>query len=275
MTKHKKWVKHSARARRYKKPHYWQRHNLGSAFTRFPYMGKRHYGSPKQNIYVPPGWKKVEYPKDKTYVAIGIDTKGRRQYVYPEKTIEKQSRKKYRRIEELEKDFPPILQQILQGIDEGKPEAQVLYTMYKTGFRPGTEKDTLAEKPAHGAITLLSRHITIKPNDTVKFDFFGKKGVRVTKEFQDRRLAKIMKERAKGGRIFDTTAKRVRNYFDKIGGDKYYLKDLRTLKAHKVAKKAAATEGAEKKEIAEAVAKELVHTPEIAIESYISPKVLP
>ena len=33
MTKHKKWVKHSARARRYKKPHYWQRHR------------KRDYGS--------------------------------------------------------------------------------------------------------------------------------------------------------------------------------------------------------------------------------------
>jgi DNA topoisomerase-1 len=222
-------------------------------------------------IKVPPAWRDVKYYTNKEYVATGVDKKGRLQYIYPPSFIKKTSEKKYKRIDQLESDIPSIMEKVKKDVDAGLPEAEAVYTIYKTGFRPGTEKDTMAEEQAYGVSTLEPKHVKIHGNE-VQFKFIGKKGVYVEKDVRDKALADIIKRRkvSSDGQIFPVTDNQMRNYFDKITNGKYKLKDLRTLRAQKLAK---GLDG-DKKEIAQEVSKELGNTPAVAIKSYVSPELI-
>jgi len=223
----------------------------------------------KSRYKVPPAWKKVKFYEDKPYVATGIDKKGRIQYIYPPSFVKKAAEKKFDRIEKLEKQIPGIISKVKQDIKEEKPEAEAVYTIYKTGFRPGTEKDTLAEKQAYGVSTLEPRHVKVKGNE-VQFKFTGKKGVFVEKSVRDKMLADIMRKRKEDEQVFPVSDSQMRSYFSDVTHGKFQLKDLRTLRAQKIAKD---LEG-DKKEIAQEVSKELCNTPAVAIKSYVSPELL-
>jgi len=218
---------------------------------------------------VPPAWKNVKYYSDEPYVATGIDKKGRLQYIYPPSFVKKAAEKKFDRIEKLEQQIPEIISRVKQDIKEEKPEAEAVYTIYKTGFRPGTEKDTLAEKQAYGVSTLEPRHVKVKGNE-VQFKFTGKKGVFVEKSVRDKMLADIMRKRKEDEQVFPVSDSQMRSYFSDVTHGKFQLKDLRTLRAQKIAKD---LEG-DKKEIAQEVSKELCNTPAVAIKSYVSPELL-
>jgi DNA topoisomerase-1 len=223
----------------------------------------------KTRYKVPPAWKDVKFYTNKPYVVTGVDKKGRLQYIYPPSFVKKASEKKYVRIEKLEKQIPSIIGKVRQDIVQGKPEAEAVYTIYKTGFRPGTEKETLAEKQAYGVSTLEPKHIKIK-GSAVQFKFIGKKGVYVEKNVRDKLLAGIMRRRKTGKQLFPVSDGQMRSYFSSITGGRYQLKDLRTLRAQRLAK---ALDGS-KKEIAEEVSKELSNTPAVAIKSYVSPSLI-
>jgi DNA topoisomerase-1 len=224
----------------------------------------------KSRYKVPPAWKDVKFYKDKQYVATGIDKKGRLQYIYPPSFVKKASEKKFARIDKLEKQIPSIMSKVKQDVEEQKPEAEAVYTIYKTGFRPGTEKDTLAEKQAYGVSTLEPKHIKVKGN-SVQFKFIGKKGVYVEKEVRDKMLADILRRRKTVGKqLFPVSDVQMRSYFSDLTRGRYQLKDLRTLRAQRLAKQ---LDGS-KKEIAEEVSKELSNTPAVAIKSYVSPELV-
>lgn len=227
----------------------------------------------KRNIKVPPAWTDVKYPKNKSYVAKGKDSKGRWQYIYPKKYKEKRDEKKFKRVKKLKKEVPTLLNKINKDLKEDNTEAQVIYTMYKTGLRPGTEKDTKAEKEAKGIMTLEKKDAKVKPGNKVEFKFTGKKGIKVEKEIKDKKLTDIVKQRKKDKRLFQTSESEVRDYFDDLSKGKFQLKDFRTLKANQIAKKAIKKTDT-KKELGEAVAKELGNTPRVALNSYVSPEII-
>jgi len=223
-----------------------------------------------KTVRVPPAWRNVKYYEDKSYIATGIDKKGRTQYIYPKPFSERKASRKYARIDRLEKQIPAIITSVKSDIKrDDNPEAEVVYTMYKTGFRPGTTKDTKADVQAYGASTLLKKHVKVN-GDNVKFKFIAKKGVPVEKEVQDKLLADIMKRRKLNDKIFSTSDTQVRGYFDKKTHGKYNLKDLRTLRAQEVAKETIGS----KKEMSTKVSEELGNTPAVAAGSYIQPKLL-
>ena len=234
----------------------------------------RHYlaskGIKTAKYKVPPAWKNVKYPKDKLYAVSGVDDKGRTQYIYPQKFSDKTSSEKFKRIKRFGTEAPAIMNEVKKDIDkENNTEAEVIYTIYKTGFRPGSDKDTLADKKAYGASNLLKKQVKVS-GDKVNFKFTGKKGVEVDKTVKDARLAKIIKRRKVSERLFDTSETQVREYFEDKTKGKYHVKDIRTLKAAQVAK---ATKGT-KKEVAIKVSEELGNTPAIALSSYIPPETL-
>ena len=234
--------------------------------------------SHSRKIKIPPAWKNVKHFTNRPYVATGVDSKGRLQYVYPKHVLEQGANRKYKRIERLAGRKEEILGEIIQDAKDGRVEAQAVYTMYKTGFRPGSEKDTKSDVRAYGATTLLRRQVKVKPKNKVEFDFIGKKGVRVKKEVQDRLLSKIMKERRKDEHVFDTSDAEVREYWNNRTRGQFQLKDLRTLKAFETADKILKSTAAKspieiKKEVIQAVSKELGNTPAIAASSYIAPKI--
>jgi DNA topoisomerase-1 len=227
----------------------------------------------RKNIYIPPAWKKVKYYKDKEYVATGIDEKGRLQYIYPKKFVEKQNIGKHKRINKLQAQMPALLKDITKDADKGNQEAQAVYTMYKTGLRPGTDRDTLADKKAYGVTTLLKKHVKVN-NNTVLFDFPGKKGVHVNKSVKDPHLAKYVKNRVNYTELFDTNTTKVRSYFNKKTHHKFKIKDLRTLKAKDITATVPKTRDKKlyRKEVGKVVAAELGNTPTVALSSYVDPK---
>lgn len=230
-----------------------------------------------RNIKIPPGWKKVKFYRDRNYIATGIDRKGRLQYIYHKNIRRRNEDKKFRRIDRLTRKKKVILNRVIKDVKDGNTEAQAVYTIFKTGFRPGSEKDTKADKEAFGAITLLKEHIKLKPRNMVKFNFIGKKGILIKKEVQDPLLADIMKERKQDKHLFDTSPGEVREYFDKKTNGQFQLKDLRTLKGFEVADQVLAKTKSEdpkeiKKEVVQEVSKELGNTESVAAKSYIAPK---
>lgn len=230
-----------------------------------------------RTVKVPPGLRNVRFHKDKNYEATGLDEKGRTQYIYHPHVTKSNASKKYKRIQRLVDDKDKILRPIINDAKDGNVEAQAVYTMFKTGFRPGSDVDTKAETKAYGTITLRKNHVKVNPKNKVKFDFIGKKGVRIKKEVRDKLLADIMTERKEDTHLFDTKPNDVRDYFAKKTGGRYKLKDLRTLKAFEIADEVIAENkgsGAKelKKEVAAAVSKELGNTPAVASQAYIAPK---
>ena len=231
----------------------------------------------RKRVKVPPAWKKVRFYQGKNYIATGIDKKGRLQYIYPKNIRAKNERRKFRRIERLSNKRGVILNKIIKDAKEGNVEAQAVYTMFQTGFRPGSNRDTKADVKAFGAITLLKNHVKIKPKNRVEFKFTGKKGVKINKEVKDPLLAKIIKERKQDKHLFDTSSGEVRDYFDKRTGGQFQLKDLRTLKAFEVADEVLDKTKLEdpkeiKKEVVAEVSKSLDNTESVAAQSYIAPK---
>jgi len=220
-----------------------------------------------KKIPIPPAWTNVKHHKGKEYIVTGVDEKGRTQYIYPKSHSARKSEQKHSRIDRLSKRLPSIMESVKRDIDSGNnPEAEVVYMMYKTGFRPGTDKDTMADKKAYGASNLLRDQVHVNGN-TVHFKFIGKKGVLIDKKVTDPRLAKIVKGRLGNKRLFDTSETRLRRYFNQKTGGAYQLKDLRTHRAYEVASKSTGN----KKELIAQVAQELGNTPAVAKGSYINP----
>lgn len=232
-----------------------------------------------RNIRVPPNWKNVKFFDSGPNLATGIDKKGRTQYIQNPRFIKSQSKVKFKRIEKLQKKKKEVLNRVIKDVNKDNTEAEVVYTMFQTGFRPGSEKDTKADKPAFGTTTLLKKHVKVKPNNKVEFDFVGKKGVQVHKEIQDKKLASIIKDNLANPKVFDTNINKVRDYFDKKTDGDFQLKDIRTLKAYDVADnelKKLKGKGLEPKEVKKIVIKkvseELDNTEAVAAKSYIEPK---
>jgi DNA topoisomerase-1 len=164
-------------------------------------------------------------------------------------------------------------------------EALVLYLISKTGFRIGSNSETLAAVKAFGASTLQCSQVIVEGN-TLSFSFTGKKGIRVSKVLKDAFLARNIAGRCAGGanqKLFKTTDDEVRAYLHSIpGGSEFTVKDFRTYLGTYTALRKIKTMPVPRnrrefnryrKEVGETVARELGNSPGVALNSYVSPEV--
>ena len=235
----------------------------------------RHYLAAKGIKTKPIDWKSA--PKGAEYDFYGIDSKGRRVRLYGKEHKQKVDTVKFKRVEQLDKKYSAVearLKQDIDAKDETKREnARAAYVIFKTGLRPGTDKDTKGDVQAFGVTTLEPKTVKVS-KDKVRFKFVGKKGVNIDKSVKDPTLKRIVTEQKRESKeeLFpNITDDSVRRYIGKMGN--YKTKDLRTLYANRLAKKLK-KQGKPKKEIVETVAYELQNTPGVAKGAYIEPKVL-
>jgi DNA topoisomerase-1 len=129
---------------------------------------------------IPPSYDNVVILNNKKILAYGYDSKGRKQVIYNSKHIEKQNEKKYDKIERYDKLFIKIKKQVakdLKSSDEKiKIIAIIITLILSCGFRIGNLKYEKQNK-SYGITTLNYSHIQILNNNTISFDFVGKKGV--------------------------------------------------------------------------------------------------
>jgi DNA topoisomerase-1 len=283
---------------------WWRR--VGSTGHGFHYTsaeGKRMTDEPSleriRSLVIPPAWRLVRIsPAPSSRIqALGVDTTGRVQYLYHPKFAERQQRKKYAKIERFGEYLPAIRHATNEHLSlEGFPREKVLALMVRLinqlYIRMGDEKSVRHYK-TYGITTLQNRHLEIKRNGTLVFEFVGKSHIKHRKVLVDTELADIMaklKELGPSRKLFhyhDDDGKPravkpadVNGYLKSLTSDEFSSKDLRTwgatlLAAVELAEIGRAeTEAERKKNIVRAVkkvAEQLGNTPTVCRSSYIHP----
>ena len=235
---------------------------------------------------VPPAWSDVWITDDSRSCiqATGRDSKGRKVYLYSAEYMGRAAAAKFTRLKAIVKVYPSMVRRFRHDM-RARDEALVLYLISKTGFRIGSDAETLAEVKAFGASTLRCRHVDIAAN-RVSFDFTGKKGVRVTKTITDGFIAGEIGTRCRSSSdqsLFNTSDDKIRAYLYSIpGGSRFSVKDFRTyirtlIAFRKIKAMPFPESGMEykkyRKEVGEVVAKQLGNSRVIALKSYVSPEV--
>ncbi len=130
---------------------------------------------------IPPSYDNVVILNNKKILAYGYDSKGRKQVIYNSKHIEKQNEQKYDKIQRFDKHFIKIKKQVAKDLkssdEKNKIIAIIITLILSCGFRIGNIKYEKQNK-SYGITTLNYSHIKLLNDNTVSFDFIGKKGVR-------------------------------------------------------------------------------------------------
>lgn len=290
-----------------KRAKWWQR--KGSKIKNFKYFDvhgkqikdKNHLERIK-SLVIPPAWRfvRINPSKSSKIQVVGIDKRGRIQYIYHAKFAEKQQKKKFAKIEKFGEYLPALRKMTNEHLAlEGFPREKVLAVMTRLinslYIRIGTEKSVKHYK-TYGITTLQNRHLEIGKNGKLIFSFVGKHHIKHRKVIVDEELAGVMKDlKSLGGsrKLFhylDTENKPrvikptdINNYLKEITAPEFSAKDFRTWGGTLLA----AVELAEigcckdekllKKNIVKAVkkvAERLGNTPTVCRSSYIHPIVI-
>lgn len=254
------------------------------------------------SLVIPPAWKHVRIcPSVGGRIqAVGMDTTGRIQYIYHPKFAEKQQRKKFTKIEKFG-EYLPKLRQVtnehisLEGFPKEKVLAIALRLINSLYIRIGTEKSARHYR-TYGLTTLQNRHLTIKRNGRLEFDFVGKSHVAHRKVLVDDELARLMNELKDIGKktklfhYFDAEGKPkpikpadINRYLKDATAPEFSAKDFRTWGGTIMAATELAEIGKAEDEkalkanivrVVKRVAEELGNTPTVCRSSYIHPAVI-
>lgn len=138
-----------------------------------------------EKLHIPKAYQNVMIHKNRRakVLAYGYDSRGRKQTMYAPWFVEKQAKKKYAKVVEMDEYMPKLMERMRKDLrsstnnNKHKMIAVVLYLMIACGFRVGNEKYVAANQ-SYGLTTLEVRHIRIKPRDgIIQIQFVGKKGV--------------------------------------------------------------------------------------------------
>ena len=247
-------------------------------------------------LRVPPGWRDVHIavsPRS-AIQAFGWDVKGRRQYRYHERSVERAERRKHYRVRRLARELPRLRERLAEDFERNDWSrdhvAAIAVRLLSEGFfRVGSDRYA-AENRTFGLTTLQRRHVRVEGN-TITFSFPGKRAKRQWRLIEDRALARAIARLldAPGARLFrykdegrwvNLTARDVNDYVRMITGRRYTAKDFRTwggtLRFATVLSELAAAEDERRRKLTVAlavrlVAAELGNTPAICRRSYVHP----
>lgn len=253
-------------------------------------------------LRIPPAWRSVAiHPSSTAWIqAVGQDTAGRWQYLYHERAVARRERRKHRRLVAFTRALPRLRAQVSRDLSrKGYGQERVVACMLRIlsicFLRPGSE-EYASENGSYGIATLRPRHVEIR-GKSVRLRFNGKSGKDSAYEFEDRRVAAMMRAllAAGGRRVFtfqDATGawKEVRRqhinaYIKGAMGGAFSAKDFRTWAGTMTCACALARIGVDpadsavsiKRKVVAAVketAETLGNTPAVCRSSYISPNVI-
>jgi DNA topoisomerase-1 len=253
-----------------------------------------------ESLVIPPAWVEVEIaPRaDDKLQAVGYDTAGRRQYIYHPDFVERNARRKYRKLLAFARVLPRLraatnehLRQ--EGLGRERVLATIVRLMTRAFFRVGSERYAVQNR-TFGITTLRKEHLSIEGNDLF-FHFTGKHGVDQRRVVAETPLVEIMRElmslpgrrlfryRGPDGTLHDVTAREVNRYLKEILGEKYTSKDIRTwggtVRAATILADLGPARSASEAEknvtlACKLVSSELGNTPTVCRSAYIHPVVL-
>jgi len=251
-------------------------------------------------LRVPPAWRDVHVAASarSSIQAWGYDARGRKQYRYHDRAVERRELRKYYRMRELAKSLPSMRAVLRDdaahaSLTRQTVAATVLRIITETFCRIGGERYA-RENGTFGITTLRNKHVAIE-GDCAVLSYLGKSNKKQRQVIVSRELTKLVARQLKapGSRLFryrgvdgawcDLTARDVNDYVHDRLGPQYSAKDFRTwggtLRAATVLAElgAARNEREAKRNVALAmrlVASELGNTPAICRSSYVHPIII-
>lgn len=253
-------------------------------------------------LRVPPAWHDVHIaaaPRS-AIQAWGFDARGRKQYRYNERAVERRELRKYHRVRQLAKDMPRVRRTLqadtrpsarAASLDASTVAATVLRLISETFCRVGGERYE-KENGTFGITTLRKSHVALGDGSAC-FEYRGKGSITQRQVVTDPELVKLVARqlRTPGAKLFRyrrqgrwqvITAREVNHYLQQRIG-RYSAKDFRTwggtLRAATVLAELGAAKSATeaKRNVALAmrlVSMELGNTPAICRKSYVHPIVI-
>ncbi len=249
---------------------------------------------------IPPAWTDVRIsPRPRAKLqATGVDSAGRRQYLYHPEYRAQQERAKFENLIQFADRLPAMRAAMTEDMRRDALEREwvssvALRLIDEGWFRPGGEKH-LERTRTFGITTLLKRHASVR-GSRVRLEFVGKNRAWIRSAIVDRELAQAINELKAvpgGPRLFryrrsdvlyNLTSARLNDYIHDQLGDEFSAKDFRTWGGTLCAAIAFAERGpgkteAEQKRVIAAVmrqvGKRLGNTPAVARASYVSPAVV-
>jgi len=253
-------------------------------------------------LRVPPAWRDVHIaatPRS-AIQAWGFDARGRKQYRYNERAVERRELRKYHRVRQLAKQLPKIRRTLhhdarpaarAETLDADTVAATVLRLISETFCRIGGERYA-RENGTFGITTLRKSHVDLC-DGTACFEYRGKGSIKQRQVVHDRELVRLVKRQlgTPGAALFrykrdgawhPITAREVNEYLQNRVGH-FSAKDFRTwggtLRAATVLAEfgPARSPTEAKRNVALAmrlVSSELGNTPTICRKSYVHPIVV-
>jgi DNA topoisomerase-1 len=253
-----------------------------------------------RSLVIPPAWTEVWIcPDPRGHLqATGRDARGRKQYRYHPRWREVRDGDKYGRLPEFGRALPAIRRRVARDLSRsGLPRAKVVAAIVKlletTFIRVGND-EYVRQNRSFGLTTMRDGHVRVS-GSKVKFLFRGKSGVQHDLEFDDRRLARVVKQcrdlpgqelfqyRDAAGKVVDVGSEDVNAYLKAITGTDFTSKDFRTWAGTVLTAKLlcegepCGTATAAKKAVAAAidqVAKRLGNTRAVCRKCYVHPAVI-
>ena len=251
-------------------------------------------------LRIPPAWRDVHISMDpKAAIQVwGFDARGRKQYKYHRRAVEKGELRKYYRVRQMARDLPSLRARIQRdfrrkGLTKEKVCAGIVHLISKSFFRVGSEKYQ-KENNTFGITTMRKSHVLVLDDETVEFEYRGKRSITQRNVVDGKDLVRFITELlgTPGARLFryledgkwlDVDSRDVNDYIERIAQFPYTAKDFRTwggtLRAATVLAELGKgkSQNERKKNVVTAVrlvASELGNTPTICRKSYVHPVVV-
>ncbi|MFZ2491507.1 MAG: DNA topoisomerase IB [Thermoanaerobaculia bacterium] len=251
-----------------------------------------------RKLRIPPAWTSVRIARGDSapLQAVGLDKKGRTQYLYHPKFRAQREEEKFQRVVEFGEALPRLRRQVRADLrrselDREHVVAAMVRLIDQGFFRVGNDKSAEHEA-TYGLSTIRSSHVVVD-RDAILFDYIGKWQKSQKRAVRDRDVAAVVRQLkngdeelfkfVSGARAVDVKDRHVNDYIQSIIGEGFTAKDFRTwagtllfsISLGMLGQGATKTERKQKvrKAIA-ATAEQLGNTPAVCRASYICPRVL-
>jgi DNA topoisomerase-1 len=252
-----------------------------------------------RKLRIPPAWQNVRIARgaDAPLQAVGVDKKGRTQYLYHQRFRAQREEEKFRHVVEFGESLPALRRRVRADLKRSTLDRQhviaaMVRLMDQGFFRVGNEKSAKSES-TYGLSTIRGEHVKIA-DDTIRFDYVGKWKKKQQRAIVDPDVAALLRKlKNLGGeslfkyvsndRVLDIKDRHVNDYIQSIVGEEFTAKDFRTWAGTLLCSIALGMQGqgANKtdrkrrmKKAIEATAAQLGNTPAVCRSSYICPRVL-
>ncbi|HUP44661.1 MAG TPA: DNA topoisomerase IB [Thermoanaerobaculia bacterium] len=252
-----------------------------------------------RKLRIPPAWKNVRIARSDSspLQAVGVDKKGRTQYLYHWRFRSQREEEKFRRVVEFGESLPRLRQRVRKDLKHetlGRETilAAIVRLIDQGFFRVGNDKSAKSES-TYGLTTVHGRHVEVS-GDKLLFDYVGKWKKKHRRAVRDAEVARLVArlKHAGGGELFkfesgdrlvDVKDRHVNDYIQSVVGENFTAKDFRTWAGTLLCSISLArlgqgeTKTARKRNVRKAItatAEQLGNTPAVCKSSYICPRLL-